>query len=96
MVHATHNNASMPYNCQLGKLRLMTDSDRYEFEATADYTAEQLSKGWYEFIQSKISSANNKSPVCNASSHNLKQWKTVIRTLKWSMQDLIHQSRHLF
>ena len=75
MVHTTHNKASLPYNCQLGKLCLMTDNDKDEFEAAADHTAEQLSEGWYEFIQSNVSSANNKSPVCNAMSHNLKQWK---------------------
>ena len=75
MVHTTHNKVSLPYNCQLGKLRLMTDNDKDEFEAAADHTAEQLSEGWYEFIQSYVSSANNKSPVCNAMSHNLKQWK---------------------
>ena len=75
MVHTTHNKASLPYNCQLGKLRLMTDNDKDEFEAAADHTAEQLSEGWYEFIQSIVSSANNKSLVCNAMSHNLKQWK---------------------
>ena len=96
MVHTTHNKASLPYNCQLGKLRLMTDNDKDEFEAAAGHTAEQLSEGWYEFIQSNVSSANNKSPVCNAMSHSLKQWKTVIRTLKWSMQVLIPQSCHLF
>ena len=75
MVHTTHNKASLPYNCQLGKLRLMTDNDKDEFEAAADHTAEQLSEGWYEFTQSNASSANNKSQVCNAMSHNLKQWK---------------------
>ena len=73
MVHTTHNKASLPYNCQLGKLHLMTDNDKDEFEAPADHTAEQLSEGWYEFIQSNVSSANNESPVCNAMSHNLKQ-----------------------
>ena len=35
----------------------------------------QLSEGWHEFIQSNVSAPNNKSPVCNASSHNLKQRK---------------------
>ena len=75
MVHTTHNKASLPYNCQLGKLRLMTDNGKDEFEAAADHTAEQLSEGWYEFIQSNVSSGNNKSPVCNAMSHNLKQWE---------------------
>ena len=50
-------------------------TDKNEFEAAADHTAEQLSEDWYEFIQSNVSSANNKSPVCNALSHNLKQWK---------------------
>ena len=74
MVHTTHNKASLPYNCQLGKLRLLTDNDKDEFEAAADHIAKQLSEGWYEFIQS-VSSANNKSPVCNASVYNLKQWK---------------------
>ena len=53
----------------------MTDNDKDEFEAAADHTAEQLSEGWYEFIQSVVSSANNKSHACNVSSHNLKQWK---------------------
>ena len=96
MVHTTHNKASLPYYCQLGKLHLMTDSDKDEFEPAADYTAEQLSEGWCEFIQSNVSSANNKSPVCNATSHNLRQWKTMITTLKCSMQVLIHQSCHLF
>ena len=49
MVHTTYNKASLPYNCQLGKLHLMTDNDKDEFEAAADHTAEQLSEGWYEF-----------------------------------------------
>ena len=44
-VHTTRNKASLPYNCQLGKLRLMTDNDKDEFEAAADDTAEQLSEG---------------------------------------------------
>ena len=74
MVHTTHNKASLPYNCQLGKLSLMTDNDKDEFEAAADHTAEQLSEGWwYEFIQFNVSSANNNSPVCNAMCHNFKQ-----------------------
>ena len=75
MIHTTHNKASLLYNCQLGKLHLMTDNDKDEFEAAADHTADQLSKGWYQFIQPNVSSANNKSPVCSALSHNLKQWK---------------------
>ena len=58
MVHTTHNKASLPCNCQLGKLRLMTDNDKDEFEAAADHTAEQLSESWYEFIQSNVT--NNK------------------------------------
>ena len=67
--------ASLLYNCQLGKLSSVTDNDEDEFEATADNTAEQLSESWYELIQPNVSSANNKSPVFNASSHNLTQWK---------------------
>ena len=42
IVHTTHNKASLPYNCQLGKLRLMTGNDKDEFEAAADHTAEHL------------------------------------------------------
>ena len=30
---------------------------------------------YMRLFQSNVSSANNKSPVCNATSHNLKQWK---------------------
>ena len=75
MIHTTHNKAALPYNCQLGKLRLMTGNDKDEFQAAADHTAEKLSEGWYEFIQPNISSANNKSPVCSALSYHLKQWK---------------------
>ena len=75
MVHTTHNKALLPYNCQLEKLRLMTGNDKDLFETSADHTAEHLSKCWYEFIQSNVSSATNKSPVCDASSHSSKQWK---------------------
>ena len=42
IVHTTHNKVSLPYNCQLGKLRLMTGNDKDEFEAAADHTAEHL------------------------------------------------------
>ena len=75
MVHITHNKALLLYNCQLGKLCLMTGNDKDQFETSADHTAEHLSECWYEFIQSNVSSATNKSPVCNASSHSSKQWK---------------------
>ena len=71
MIHSTQT--SLPYNCKLGKLHLMTDNDKDEFEAATDHTAEQLLEGWYEFIQSNVSSASNKSQVCNA----LPQFKTV-------------------
>ena len=48
---------------------------KMNLNAATDHTAEKLTEGWYEFIQSNVLPTNNKSPVCSDSSHNLKQWK---------------------